>query len=109
MTLMPTDNNTKSISSLFDQLAAAKTAIWDALNVPADFRGYDMRDLTDKVWKLTDDDCALFDDPGAELDSEAVTLEIHDYVRREHHVLVLATGHSDNLELLVFDSEKEVK
>lgn len=110
MTLMTTPTQKlNSISPLFDALALAKTAIWNALDVPADFRGCDIKDLTDKVWKLTDDDCILFGEPGEELDSEAVTLEVHDFVRREHHVLVVTVDHADNLEVLVFAHERKVR
>lgn len=109
MTLMSDTKKLNAISPLFDALALAKTAIWNALELPADFRCCDIKDLTDQVWKLTDDDCVQFGEPGEELDSEAITLEVYDFVRREHHVLVVTVDSADNLEVLVFAVEREVR
>ena len=98
----------KSILDFLRDYTNAHTNLCNHLNIPDNMRDLAIKDETGLCWKLTDDECILLGDEPDDLDSEAVTFEIHDFVRRPFFTLVVIAPDTQ-FELYVLSNDKEVK
>lgn len=107
MTLMPNTNN--AITSLLKAYQNARTDVFQALDVPSAWRDLPIEDMTDKIWRVTQDDYVLFAEVGEEIEDESVAfaVDINDYVSRAGHVLIVSDD--EERRLMIFSGEREVK